>query len=333
MKFSRFKYLLLIISPIPIILIALMLGAYSLTFNQITHLFWSKITNNIADTQIQGHIILFQVRLPRILLAFLSGMAFSTSGAAFQAIFHNPLVDSYVLGLGSGAAFGAALALIYLPISSQIAAFIFGLIAVGSAYFIAYKDNEVSHISLILSGIMISALFTSMLSVLQIFADPLKLQSIVYWMMGSLHTATWDKIYSSLPFMIIGITILLNKRWKLNILSLGDKECKSLGLNPQKEKLIVIIGATMLASSAVSVSGIIGLVGLMIPHIVRMIIGPDNRFLIPSVISFGGAFLVLVDTISRNIASYEIPVGIFTTLIGVPFFIYLLRKTKLGGWQ
>ncbi|KXZ40684.1 iron complex transport system permease protein [Alkalithermobacter thermoalcaliphilus JW-YL-7 = DSM 7308] len=320
----KLKYILIILSPIPIMAASLMVGPYSLSFKDILLLFQGKLLDN------QAHIILFQVRLPRILLAFLSGMAFSASGAAFQAIFHNPLVDSYILGLGSGAAFGAALAITYLNIPAQIGAFIFALLAVVLAYFVS---NKGSLVSLILSGMMISSVFTAMLSIIQIFADPLKVQSIVYWMMGSLHTANWEKIYSSLPFMIIGVFILINKRWKLNILSLGDRESKSLGLDYKKEKIIVIIAATMLASSAVSVSGIIGLVGLMIPHIIRMIIGPDNRLVIPLAISFGGAFLVLVDTISRNIASYEIPIGIFTTILGAPFFIYLLRKTKLGGWQ
>jgi len=273
------------------------------------------------------------IRLPRVILAMLVGGSLSVAGTSLQAVLKNPLVEPYTLGLSSGAAFGAALAISFLHIPVQISSFIFASISVSVCYLVATKDGETSVVSLILSGVVVSAVFTACLSVLQIMIDPLKLQGLVYWMMGSMHTASWEKIYSIFPYILVGLSLLYVFRWKLNVLCLGEKEAAILGVSPQKFKLVIIFASTLLASSAVSVSGIIALVGLMVPHVLRMIFGPDNRKLIPLSFCAGAAYLAIVDTLSRNMLSYELPIGILTTIIGAPYFIVLIRKAKAGGWQ
>ena len=314
------------IVPLPLILASLFIGpSQSATpgaiFNAIIH-----NTGNVSLI----HSIIFDVRLPRILLTFLVGGSLAISGCSIQAIFRNPLTDSYILGLSSGAAFGAALALAYSFLPVQLSAFLFGLLAVGLSYYMARKNKNVSIVSLILAGIIVSGIFTALLTMVQFFSDPFKLQSIVHWTMGNLHNANWEKLKSSVIPISAGVLILLIYRWRLNILALGDDEAMTVGINPEKDKLIVLIAATLASSSAVAVAGIIGLYGLIVPHMVRMLTGPDNRQSIPLNFLFGGAFLLIIDDVSRTIAGFEIPIGVFTMLIGAPFFIYLMKKTNIG---
>jgi len=278
--------------------------------------------------------VIFQVRLPRVLLAMTVGSALSASGAAFQGIFRNPLVDPYILGLSSGAAFGAALSLGVVPwIPVQVSAFVFSLLAVAVAYTMARTQGRTPVVSLVLSGVIVSAVFSSLLAIVQIAVDERALQSIVYWMMGSMNTASWSKLESSLPLAFLGCLGILTLRWRLNVLALGDEEARSVGMNPERYKGIFVISAALASSSAVAVAGIIGLLGLIVPHMLRMIFGPDHRTLIPLTITFGATFMVLVDDLARAALGFEVPVGIITTLIGAPFFAYLLRRTRAGGWE
>jgi len=278
--------------------------------------------------------VIFQVRLPRILLGMMVGASLSISGAAFQGVFRNPLVSPYILGLSSGAAFGAALSLAFLPgVSIQYAAFFFSLLAVGTTYFMATSHKSTPTVSLVLAGVIVSAVFDSLLAIIQIAVNEKALQSIVYWIMGSLGTASWSKIYSAFPLFALGCTAMLLLRWRLNVLALGDEEARSVGLNPEVYKLIFIIAASLAASSAVAVAGIIGLVGLIVPHMLRMIFGPDHRTLMPLALTFGGSFMVLVDNFARAGLGFEVPVGVITTLVGAPFFAYLLRTVRSGGWE
>jgi len=278
--------------------------------------------------------VIFQVRLPRILLGMMVGASLSISGAAFQGIFRNPLVSPYILGLSSGAAFGAALSLAYLPsVSIQLAAFFFSLIAVAFTYFMATSKGSTPIVSLVLAGVIVSAVFDSLLAIIQIAVSERALQSIVYWIMGSLGTASWSKINSAFPLFALGCAIMILLRWRLNVLALGDEEARSVGLNPELYKVIFILAASLAASSAVAVAGVIGLVGLIVPHMLRMIFGPDHRTLIPLSLSFGASFLVLVDDFARSSMGFEVPVGVITTLVGAPFFAYLLRTVRSGGWE
>ena len=274
--------------------------------------------------------VIFDVRLPRILLTFLVGGALSVSGCGLQAVFRNPLTDPYILGLSSGAAFGAAIALAFTFIPVQVSAFIFGAIAVAMSYFMARKNKSVSIVSLILAGIIVSGIFTALLTIVQFLNDPFKLQTIVHWTMGNLHNANWTKLKSAAIPIILGISVLLLFRWRINVIAMGDDEAQSAGLNPDREKIIILIAATLASSSAVAVAGIIGLYGLIVPHMVRMMAGPDNRRSMPLNLLFGGMFLLIIDDFSRTVSSFEIPIGVFTILLGAPFFIYLMKKTNLA---
>ncbi len=325
-----------LLSPIPVFLITLCIGSYYIPITKVMDLIFYKVSgytffHSVIDANSLN--VLFEIRLPRVILSMLVGASLSVAGTSFQAVLKNPLVEPYTLGLSSGAAFGAALALSFLNIPVQISAFFFACMSVVICYLVATKDGDTSVIFLILSGVVVSAFFTAFLSILQIMIDPIKLQGLVYWIMGSLHTSSWEKVISVFPYMLVGFSLIYIFRWKLNVLALGEKDSIILGVNPQKYKFIFIFAATLLASSAVSVSGIIGLVGLMVPHVLRMLFGPDNRKLIPMSFCVGAAYLAVVDSFSRNLFSFEIPIGILTTMIGAPYFIMLIRRTKAGGWQ
>lgn len=322
--------------PILVFFVALGIGSYALTPAQCVDIvadrlfgarpFGSELTSTAVT-------VLMNVRLPRVILSMLVGAALSVSGASFQALMRNPLVEPYTLGVSSGAAFGAALCMATSILPIQAGAFIFALISIAACYGIAYQKQETSVISLILAGIIISAVFSAALSAIQLFVDPLKLQGLIFWTMGAFYTTTWQKLLSALPGMAVGFVVLFALRWKMNILSLGDREAKMLGTDPGRLKALVLAGAALLASSSVAVTGIISLVGLIVPHVCRMLFGPDNKRLIPLSMALGASYLTIVDTIARNLFTFEVPVGIFTTLLGAPFFIFLLRKVRNAGWN
>ena len=273
--------------------------------------------------------IVFEIRLPRIIGAFVVGAALAMAGSAFQGIFKNPLVSSDLLGVSNGAGFGAALAILLsgLNVVTQIFAFVFGLISVSITYLISKSYKNGGILVLVLSGVAISAFFGALVSAVKFIADPDdKLPEIVYWLMGSLASITVDKLIMISVPIIIGVVVLMLLRWRINLLSMGDEEAQALGLNPSRTRLVVIAACTLLTSAAVSISGIIGWLGLVIPHMTRMIVGPDNKILIPASLSLGASFLLLIDNISRAVISIEIPIGILTAVIGVPIFLYLLRK-------
>lgn len=327
---------LIYLVPLPLLMVSLLAGpADTVTTEQIFAWLgtaWGSQAPSAGSDPGLVQTILLEVRLPRIILAFLTGAALSASGNALQALFRNPLVDPYLLGLSSGSAFGAALALATSWMPLQLSAFSFGVVAVGSSYFLARTRNTVTIISLILSGIIVSGIFTALLTIVQFLTDPFRLQTIVHWTMGNLHNAGWAKVRSATPGMVAGVAWLVLYRWRMNVLALGDEETRAVGLNPERQKLFILIPATLAASASVAVAGVIGLVGLVVPHMTRMLIGPDNTRSLPASLALGGSFLLLVDDCSRAASSFEIPIGIFTTLIGGPFFIFLLRRAKVG-WE
>lgn len=322
--------------PLPVAIASLLIGpSDSVKAIQTIRWLWHVCCpscGDIADSNELVKLVVFDVRTPRVLLSFLVGGTLSVTGSALQALFRNPLVSPYILGLQSGAAFGAALALstAFLPV--QLSAFFFGLLAVGISYFLAQKCGRISTVTLILSGIVVTGIFTSLLTIVQFLTDPFKLQAIVHWTMGNLHNASWDKLHATWWWMVFGCFGLFLLRWRMNVLALGDDETRAVGLNPDRQKAMLLVAAALAASAAVSVAGVIGMVGLVVPHMVRMMIGADNKAAVPVSFAFGGTFLLLVDDISRASASFEIPIGIFTTLVGGPFFIFLLKKAKVG-WE
>lgn len=316
--------------PIPAIVLSIFVGpAADINWLEfIHHLF----TQGDSEEYVLVRSIVMDIRLPRILLVFLTGSVLSVSGAAFQAIFRNPLVDPYILGLSAGAAFGAALGLSTAILPVQMSAFVFGLLAVGISYFMALKHGQINIVSLILAGIITNGLFTALLTIVQVFSDPFKLQSIVHWMMGNFQHAGWTSFWSALPGASVGLIVLFFLRWKLNVLAMGDREAETTGTNAKRLKWWVLIAATLSGSAVVAVSGIIGLYGLLIPHAVRMVFGVDNRTTLIFNATLGGSFLVFIDDLSRTLTSFEIPIGVFTMLIGAPFFIWLLKKSNIG-WE
>lgn len=290
---------------------------------------------NITDISNSYMTIIWNIRLPRVLLGALVGASLSMAGAAFQGMFKNPMADPYVIGISSGAALGAAIAIILnlsisiLNISTvSIFAFIGALIAVILVYNIARTKNKVPVTTLLLAGVGIGQFFTAIMSFLMVLYDK-DMNKIIYWTLGSLAGKGWDPIIkTSLP-MILSMIIINFFARDLNIMLTGEESAQSLGVDVEKTKIYILILGTLTTSLAVSVSGIIGFVGLIIPHIVRLILGPDHRILLPSSALLGGVFMIFADTIARTIISpVEIPVGIITALFGGPFFIYLLKSKK-----
>lgn len=275
--------------------------------------------------------VLLEVRLPRVLLAFMVGAALSLSGAALQSMARNPLVSPDVVGISSGAACGAALALSTGWVPLQLAAFLGGLSAAGLSWMLARGRRGLSTVALLLAGMVVNGLFTALLAVVQVVSDPFKLQSIVHWTMGNLHNAGWGKAASASLPVALGATVLVLRRWRLNVVALGDDETRAVGLDPDREKLWVLLPAVLAASAATAVAGVIGMVGLVTPHMVRLAVGPDNRRSIPASALAGGSFLVLVDDLARSVTTFEVPIGVFTTLLGGPLFIYLLKRR--GAWH
>ena len=327
---------LLYFLPVPIILLSLVLGpAASASAGQILKWLFSALFQRPLDPELNQDLIktiVWDVRLPRVALTFLVGGSLAAAGNSLQALFRNPLVSPYILGLSSGAAFGAALGMTLAWVPVQVSAFLFGILAVGTSYYLARSRKTVSVVSLILSGVIVTGIFTALLTIVQFLTDPFKLQTIVHWTMGNLHNASWDKLKSAALGIGVGAVWLFLLRWRMNVLALGDDETRAVGLNPERERILVLIPATLAASASIAVAGVIGLIGLAVPHMVRMMLGPDNRHSLPASFTFGGAFLLLVDTCSRTIASFEIPVGVFTTLLGGPFFIFLLKRARIG-WE
>ncbi|WP_341548421.1 FecCD family ABC transporter permease [Desulfitobacterium sp. THU1] len=302
---------------------------------------WGTLARQLfgVETTVSSTVqtIIFDIRIPRILGAILIGFALSVSGAAFQGTFRNPLVSPDILGVSAGAGFGATLAILYSwgSLGITVSAFVFGLLAVGLTYFIGNKIKNSGEITLILvlGGMLVGTVFTSLVSLIKCVADPYeKLPAITYWLMGSLSSIQMKDITMVLPCMIIGIIPLWLLRWKLNLLAFGDEEAKSMGVDTDRLRLIVIICATFLTATAVSISGMIGWVGLVIPHFARAITGPNYQKLLPVSILVGGSFLLVVDTLARSLLSMEIPLGILTSLIGAPFFVYLLSHSR-RGWN
>jgi len=332
---SKKKFSILMILPVGILFISLFIGRYHIDPLTVIQILFSKIIPIQPDWSSTMETVIFKVRLPRILLAMLIGAALSISGASFQGMFQNPLVSPSILGVSSAAGFGAAIAILYSCSSSsiQLFAILFGIIGVILTYFLSrvYKTTPV--LMLVLSGVVISAFFSALISLIKYTADPYeKLPAITFWLMGSLSTTSMKDLLRMIFPMSLGIAGLLTVSWKINILSMGDEEARSLGIKTEMLKGIIIFCATILTASAVCVSGMIGWVGLIIPHISRMIVGPDHRKLLPASLAFGSIYLLLIDDLARTVSSSEIPLGILTAIIGLPFFAYLIRKTK-GGWR
>ena len=335
---SRRALLILGLVLSALFLISFSLGRYGVPPRQVIKILAARFIEVFPGREIfsrtwtrEMETVVINIRLPRILMACLVGCSLSAAGTAFQGVFHNPMASPDILGASSGAAFGAALAIL-LGASARmitISAFFFGLITVGLVILAARRAPGARLINLILAGIMLSSLFNAGTSYIKLVADPSnQLPQITYWLMGSLSGTRLSDIPLAFSAMVIGIVPLFLLRWQLNLLSLGESEARALGVNTGRIRLALLLSATLVTAASVSFSGMIGWVGLVVPHMCRKILGSDHRYLMPGSFLCGAAFLLLVDDVSRNLLAVEIPIGILTALIGAPFFIYLITRRE-----
>lgn len=278
-----------------------------------------------------ANAVVWNVRLPRALAVILVGSGLAVSGAVFQGTFRNPLVSESILGVSAGASVGAAIGILigYSGYTVQLFAFAFGLLAVTMTYLISRVYNNNPTLVLVLAGIVVGGLFSAATSLIKYVADPyLKLPDIVFWLMGSFGKVGINDVYMVAPVLLICMIVLLLLRWRLNVLSMGDEEARSIGLDTKKLRFIVILAATLITSAAVCISGLVGWVGLIIPQMARMLVGPDHKTMLPATLLLGASYLLIVDTICRDLTATEIPVSIVTSFLGAPIFLYLLKKAK-----
>lgn len=285
-------------------------------------------------TEQQATVVL-DVRLPRLLLAMLVGAGLALSGAAMQAVFRNPLASAQVLGVSAGASFGGVL-MILAGLGGAFlvgGAFLGGLTALALVLVIARVTPGSPLLMVILAGTVIGAMFNAFVSMLTYVADPNgELPSIVFWLMGSIATASYPKLLlAAVPIVSAG-AVILALRWRVNILSMGDDDALALGTNPTRTRTVLLIAVAMITAGAVAVTGVIGWVGLVVPHLVRMLVGVDNRIVLPASCLLGASYLALIDTLSRTLTTAEIPIGILTAIIGAPFFVGLLIKNGKRMW-
>lgn len=331
----KHKRYLIYLLPIIGLIVSLFIGRYPIDIKTVFQVISKGIFHTNQKISATDFSLIWDVRMPRAILAIMVGGSLGISGAALQGLFRNPLVDSSLLGVSSGAGFGAALAIILFSnvFSIYILAFVFSMIAVMISVRVGKINNYTSTILLVLGGVIVSSIFSSLISFLKYLADPYnELPSIIFWMMGSLANASYKEILISGFPMIIGVTGLVLVRWRINVLSMGEKEAQSLGINIKFYRGLIIVCASLATAGAVAVCGIISWIGLVIPHIGRMLVGNDNQKLLPVSIALGGFMLLFIDVLGRILTGGELPLNILTALIGGPFYIYLLKKTKAGAW-
>lgn len=329
-KFRPIGLFILIILPILASLLGLALGRMSLSPREILGFFLSFIKNEAYDPMLES--VLINIRLPRVLTALIVGSGLAVAGLSFQSIFANPLATPDILGVASSASLGAILGIV-LSLTSlgiQILAMITGLIGVFFVLKIAKKDGRAPTIMLILSGLVASSLANALGSLLKYMADPTdKLPAITYWLMGSFARSSYKNLIFAGPIILLGILIIWTYGYSLNILSLSEDEAESLGLDVKKTRLRLILASTMITASSISLCGQIGFIGLIIPHMARMMVGANTRYLLPVSLSLGGGLMVMIEALSRSVSVVELPISILTAIIGAPIFIKLIRST--GG--
>ncbi len=314
--------------------ISLGMGRYDIPFLRVVEILWSPISAPAVPVTATEANVVFTVRMPRVLLALLTGAGLALSGATLQGVFRNPLVGPQVVGVSSGAAFGGTLAILlsFSRYGLLGSAFAFGL----SALIIVYALNGIvarrNILALVLAGVVVSGFFGALVSLVQYLADTEdKLPAMVFWLLGSFATANWEKFsLVAGPVFIAGL-LLLGLRWRINILSIGDEDARALGVDVEPLRWLILILVSCIVAAQVAVSGIIGWVGLVVPHMARMLVGPDHRVMMPASLLIGGLYLLVIDTVARTVTGSEIPLGILTALIGTPVFALVLRQTQRGG--
>ncbi|OTN89978.1 hypothetical protein A5819_002476 [Enterococcus sp. 7E2_DIV0204] len=314
-----------------VFIISFFLGKFPIAMDDFFKVVLNKIIPLEQTWSSQVETILFKIRFPRIIMAVVIGGGISVAGATYQALFQNPMISQDILGASQGAAFGAAMGLFFSLTYEQVISlsFIFGLLAVGAVLLMSRFLRTDSVLNMVLIGMMIGSLFSSAVSFLKLVGDPTNtLPAITYWLMGSLSSINKQNVVFAAPLILVGMMPIFLLRWRLNVISLGEEEALSLGVNSRVLRVILILAATLITASAVSVSGLIGWVGLVVPHFSRMLVGNDYRYSIPMTAILGGTFLLFVDDFSRLITTSEIPIGILTSFIGAPIFLLLIAKNN-----
>lgn len=336
MKKINYSLLIPILSAAAVgaILLSLLLGRFSISPSELWEILCSRIAGApVTDT---AAVVFWTSRLPRIITALLIGMALSASGCAYQGVFRNPMVSPDLLGASAGAGFGAALGfLLGLPMTLvQLLSFLCGMAAVGITWILGKTvageyDNR--RMLLVLCGIVVTALFQALISMIKYVADPYNtLPNIAFWLMGGLNYVTGDDALLLIIPVVLGLVPLLLVRWRLNLLAFGEEEASAMGISVHRLQTVVVVCATLMTSASVAAGGMIGWVGLIVPHFARMLVGSDQKRLLPCSVLIGGIFLLLVDDVARCLLAQEIPIGILTALIGAPLFMYLLFRGRRG---
>ncbi len=327
-------YLLLIL--LLVFIISLFVGRYKISFVEIIN----TIKNLLLHNDIQSSndwLVFFHIRLPRIILVMFVGSVLSITGATYQSVFRNPLASPSILGVSAGSAFGVALAILINEESlfdTYLLSFLLGLVAVLFTFFISVWSKVKGVTVLVLAGMAVTSFFNACVSLVQYLADPYeKLPNIVFWLMGSFNRAGWREVYISLFTMLPGIIILLILRWYLNVMSMGEEEALSMGINVRRMRILLIIVSTVMVAPTVAVAGQVSWIGLITPHIARYIIGANHRYMLPATCILGSVLLLIMDNIARTITPAEIPISIVTAFIGAPFFVYLLLRRRESGWN
>lgn len=330
---KRHYMILLIGLAIIVMLVSICLGRYFVKFGDVIQILLSRVIDMEPTWETVEQSVVMNLRLPRILGAALVGSALALSGATYQGIFKNPLVSPDLLGVSAGACVGAALGIL-MHVGSfwiQVFAFVGGLAAVGLTTGIPRLMRRTSAITLVLAGVIIGGFMNSLIGLMKYLADPeTELAEMTYWQLGSLADMTYQDLYSVGPVIILSSAVLLAMRWRINILSMGENEARTLGMNIRRERGIAILCATMMTASAVCISGTIGWIGLVIPHLARMLAGSDNRRVLPVSCVISAIFLVIIDTIARTLTGAELPLGILTGFVGAPFFTWIMIKERGG---
>jgi iron complex transport system permease protein len=334
---SRADWLIpaLFIALLGLIVFSLTLGRYPVPVADIVQVVLSTPLNAVFDYTDVHRVVVEIVRLPRILIVALCGMGLALSGAAMQGVFRNPLVGPEIAGVSAGASFGGVLAIMlsFSPVSTVAMAFAFGLSALVIAFCLAKLAGKSSTLALVLSGVVVGAFFSALTGLMQYVADPqTQLPSITYWLLGSFVGATYEKTAIVAGVMLFAGTLLLALRWRINLLSLGDTDAAALGVNIEMLRWVIVALVALIVAAQVSVSGGVGWVGLIIPHLARMLVGPEHTKLLPASAFLGGIYLLAMDDIARSAGNQEIPIGLLTAVVGAPIFAFLFWKMQGKGW-
>lgn len=309
--------------------LSLALGNYSVGIPDIIKMLFSGVSGVEKTWSDTAQAVIMNIRLPRVIAAVLIGSGLSVAGAAFQGVFKNPLASPDILGASEGAGFGASLAMLlsFSFLGVSISAFLFGILAVMAAYAIGLKVRSGRTLGMVLAGIMIGSMLSASTSFVKLAADTQNsLPAITYWLMGSLSSVKPSELpFATIP-IVLGIVVLLALRWRINLMTMGEDEARTMGINTGRLRALIIACATLIAAASVAISGMIGWVGLVIPHFARLIVGHNYKILLPTSMLMGASYLLIVDLLARTVSASEIPIGILTAFIGAPFFLYLILK-------